>query len=339
MQATVSNEKREANAASGATLVKLSHCASEYAQALANPYTGPLACVPNFPALPTRKVRTWARGTFATGTAGFGYIVMSPMRACVNDTVFLMSSFSTYTGTTIDVTLPTNPGVGSHTANADYVTANIGPSNQLVQPRLVAAGLRVRYIGTELDRGGQLVGLMEPNHQSLAGVNFGTVDGYPESRRLPPTRTWCSLLYRPVDGGDLNFFATTIPGAFAVDGDNYMAWCVQAPGAAVCTLEFEAYCVFEYIGRDVRGKTPSHVDNVGFGAVHAATQLHEDLLRPNTRDPTALAKEFKSASAEYAGRATTTVQKHHATGPSGFDWASVGAAAMDIGKGLLSSIF
>lgn len=339
--------KMSSDASGSTTAVSFSMCTMDYARCLADPFGGPLGCIPNYPALFTRKTRVFSKGTFSTsqnvGAAGFGFIVMDPLHGIANDAAWVNASTNTYNFPVID-TVPV-AGVTGFFSNSDYTAAQFGTIADLAEVRLVSAGLRYRYIGTELNRGGISVSLMEPNHQNLQGNNFGDIDGYLESVRLPIDRTWTTILYRPVDNSDLNFTGNPAPAVFTAD-NNYIAAVFADPGIAM-PMEFEAYAVYEVTGRNVRAKTPSHVDGVGFDAVHAATQISSAILAPTKRPTSDTVAQFVNSALSYAGSAMSIVQKHPATPElagqsanahgsflSGFDWAG----AIKTGIGVASTL-
>lgn len=250
------------------SMTSISNCTSDYARALVNPFSGPLACVPNYPALLTLKQRSYVKGTFATGTTGNGWIVADPSYSAVNDQTSAFSTLSTFGGTTVN--LVGGGGVQQTESNSQYALGTIGPGLSLV--RNVAFGIRIRYIGTELDRGGQIVALCDPNHNSLQGRAFTDFDAEEVSRRFPVDRQWVTVLYSPYFVTDTDFFSNfPVYTPAATDPSFFMGIMVQAASAGVSlSYEYEVYGLYEFQGRNIRGMTPSHVDNVGFGAVNAA---------------------------------------------------------------------
>lgn len=283
----------------------LSPCASKYARALANPFSGPLACIPNFPALMSQKSRPFVKGTFSTGTTGFGGIVYDPFCSAVNDIICVVTTSATYATSA----LPTISTAGASLAysNAEYQTASFNTTAQSNQYRIVGAGVRVRYIGTELNRGGQLIGLLHPQHDTLSGLTLAQVDAFDESERLSVSHDkWSTVLYRPIDADDLSFSpgGGVDPGnAFPVPGDSYiMGFAVQAASAGTSlAYEYECYAVIEYNGPNIRAKDPSHVDGPGFDAVHAATAFTAH-LKPTQNTSESVMAKFEASASDYLQR-------------------------------------
>lgn len=287
----------------------MSPCAAEYCLCLANPFTGPAACIPSYPALLTRKTRAYAKGTFSTGTAGFGCITVTPTLGVANDQRFVLYTSSAFAGTspTFNSTFVQGTAGNNYaTSNSDYASGVFTQADSPNKLRVVSCGLRIRYAGTELNRGGYIVGFMDPNHESIMVDNAGagkaqsTIEGYTESKRFGVDRKWKTVLFRPVDEID-NTFVTGDPtflGAggtvVSTPGMYYMAFYVQAASSATpLTYEWEVYANYEVTGRGVRGKTASHFDPVGHAAVHASTVTTTTLLPSEKSDSERMAEFVK----------------------------------------------
>jgi hypothetical protein len=248
----------------------LSGCALDYARCLVNPFTGPLACVPNYPALLTQKQKVWIKGTMQTGPAnGFGWIVVSPEWAAADDQVSCYSTTSSYAEPTGFVNLVTGPGIAGTASNSQYKGAAFSESDTLY--RVVASGLRVRYTGTTFNQGGLATALTDPNHNSLQGLLQSGFDAEQPSRRFPVNREWVNVLYSPYHVTDTDFastFPTHTPDP--TDPSFYMGYYVTVPSGVSLSFDFEFFTVFEYQGPNIRGMTPSHFDPTGFAAVHGS---------------------------------------------------------------------
>ena len=141
----------------------LSECAARYACAIGAPFSAGAigACVPSFPARPSFKVHSRINGTFSIGTAGVGYIGVAP---CVsNSQRCIYYTGSTFTGTTLMVS---GTGVNAITNTSNpYASGAFVPASQATDAmtaRIISVGLRIRYTGTELNRGGIVYGLVHP---------------------------------------------------------------------------------------------------------------------------------------------------------------------------------
>lgn len=159
-------------------------------------------------------------------------------------------------------------------SNSQYSIASFSPT--ALRGRVVAAGLRIRYVGTELQKGGDHTGLTEPNHAPLVNMTIANFNQYMEAGKLSPDGAkWSSITYRPVDDSDDDFIgaAAGISPAYGSQNSYFMGFVVQCPdgsGANPSLYAYEAYVQCEYIGSVVRTKTPSTVDLAGHSAVNSA---------------------------------------------------------------------
>jgi len=156
--------------------LQLTECAAKYAIAIADPWNpGAVgACVPYPPARPSRKVTAFTRGIVSIGTAGFGFIAVSP--SLINNFASIWHSESSFVGTTINATMASTIGVTPVIqANLPYSRDDLTTENSTffttsVQGRVVSCSISLKYIGTELNRGGRLICYSSPDHQSINGL-------------------------------------------------------------------------------------------------------------------------------------------------------------------------
>jgi len=196
--------------------------------------------------LMTRKVRTFAKGVMNTGTLGFGFVLLSPERMAANDTAPVYFSDATYAGSTVNT--PPAVGVVIGASNSDYVLAQFGTTATLAQFRVVSSGLRVRYVGTNLNRGGQMIALQEPTHDDLLGYSLTALDAQDQSVRFKVNEKWTYLTYRPVFDSETLFSADPVLGGVRA---RYLVIAVQAPTGVSGAFEWEAFTNFEFTGQSV----------------------------------------------------------------------------------------
>jgi len=258
-------------------VVHLSGCAADYARACVNPFTGPIACIPDYPVLMSRRLRVFSRGTLATSsTTGVGFICCTPSFASASDSNCVFFTGPTYAGSTINPNTGVT-GVFAATSNSDYSTSGIGTAAAQAQYRVVASGIRIRYRGSTFDQGGQIYALCEPTHDNLSTATVSDLSAQEFMRKLSVTREWANVLYSPQNTGDIGFQSTNTGGPTVADQTalgraNYMAMMIVAASPTTSlTFEWEMYTILEFTGKNVRGSVPSHFDPVGFSAVHAAT--------------------------------------------------------------------
>lgn len=253
----------------------LSECALDYACCLANPFTGPLACVPNLPILNTRKVRYFSVGSFQTSsTTNTGWIACDPNFGVASNEAAVVTSTAATAAVAIDFTAATNQLAFS---NSDYLNSAFTPMGVGAEYRVVSCALRIRYTGTELNRGGQAFALVEPSHNTVQNFTPVDINGYTEARRFPITNEqWVVVHWYPILGSEFDFANTFVspaslaPGAYGAVSAWPMVIFVTAPGAVTSTFEYEYSAVYELNGRNVQGKTISHADAAGFSAVQGA---------------------------------------------------------------------
>jgi hypothetical protein len=254
----------------------------------------------------SRRMRCYAKGVFTTQTSNnFGYIVVDPAQGCVNNFPAVSASKSTGTGTVVATNLTTDPESIRFSTNSECDNTAFGTTAALNKYRVVAAGLRVRYIGTNLNQGGILVGLHEPDHNNLNGLSISNFDAQVESKRLPITRNWATVLYKPTDTDELDFLGT-FPGNASASGDGayYMGFVVESAVPAQ-NFEFEFYGLYEIEGRNVRGKVASHADPIGHSAVVAVAATSPELF-PTLRGDQEREQGMLSRAVDYLGHAVSS---------------------------------
>lgn len=262
------------------------HC-SDYCHALCNPFDAKPAGLPTFPSLPTLKQKVFAIGTAYTGSAGVGFVAARPEAAAVNDVTNVWYSTAAYGGTTIDTVAA---GVNTANSNAMFTAAEI--SDDLTTYRIVGCGLRVRYGGTELNRGGFKVCLVDPTHRTLAGRDEASFNSELQTKRVGITRSWTTLVYRPVAVNDVNFRASS-----PTSDNPYMAALIISPDNAINELfEWECFTIVEYQGANARGQTHTDPDPIGYAAVSAVANKTNSVF---TQSASKSAAEMHEAVGHY----------------------------------------
>jgi len=139
-------------------------------------------------------------------------------------------------------------GVQQHTCNLPFSSADYSGLGSL-ESRTVGYALRIRYVGTELSRGGLIVGVNEPHNHELNGRDFSTLQLYDKVSSMPVDRKWKYVVWQPT--------SINTPGYvnFQTSDPYTSAFCVK--GLPDNEFEYEYVIRVEYIGRNARGKTPS----------------------------------------------------------------------------------
>ena len=264
---------------------RVGKCASDYAASLADPFSGPTeACLPVTPSISSRKIRTFVRSTLNVGTQGLGFLTAQPL-AC-NDgstvggsvgTAAVYCSSAAFAGNTgIPVLNTTTTGVVALNHNGDY--SSIQFSAQSAQVRLVSMGFRVRWAGTELNRGGRVLLYEDPEHAdwSTTGLSISQFLANEKSREFKMSEDWLTLCQSgPVMPQEYDFATTPFgPYGSSASPAHYMLCLIQC--AAGSLIDFEVYWNYEVSGRNVRGKSRSEADDLGFTTVSSAIRNVKD---------------------------------------------------------------
>lgn len=211
---------RPPKVATGNGVPRMSKCALKYAMAISRPFSQEAlgACIPSTPSQATHKVGGFLRGDGAIGTAGVGFILLSPCVA--NDVPTLLYSTAAYTSAVINVMASANnlqTGVATSTvSNLPYTSFQLGNQSlndlQAVRGRVVASGLTVQYTGTALNESGMVYLVREPNHSNVAfapnttvGQSTSSIGSFQYTELCPFTREKCCISDFASKYDDLNF--------------------------------------------------------------------------------------------------------------------------------------
>lgn len=228
-------------------------CVREYAQAVVDPFNTPPTCLPHEPAIPSARRTYRLRGTFSVGASGYGFVMLKPNIA--NDGAAVHASGASWTGTTFN----TNETYVSPASFPSLVTSS-DYTNKLVQTRVVTMGLRCSYMGTKLQQGGMIYGLVEPEHGSLIGKSGVDILSYDKCFRNSVTQDPDAVLtYAPVNLEEYNYS----PDADMGTGVSFMGLMAYSSDVSQYKTVFmyEAVITVELIGRNIKGKTPTPAAN------------------------------------------------------------------------------
>ncbi len=264
---------------------RVESCEAEYYQSLNNPWESPGACLPVWPSRPSMRVRSFSRGTISTNAGGNGFIVVNP---------WSMSSSSAGAATSTNLSILTNDVTGSTAVwafssgtDSTFATNTIGkPHNSFdgggqvgtgaYQYRVVSSGIRIRFIGPLLNRGGRYTSLRVPGDgnfaysadsngdltlASLATVReayWGTIDN-----------DWITVVYTPQERDSLDYLdGSVVPYAEASQlklptnnlYGNEAQCClgiVISTTTASMPFEYEVTTNFELVGRNATSLSAS----------------------------------------------------------------------------------
>jgi hypothetical protein len=242
-------------------LTPLGECLRDYAVTSMNPFRGKPTCLPHEPAVPSLKMRSTARGAFVIGTSGDGYVACGATpysSTTISTTAYSVyhstsayggSGFPTMTGQTL------RTGQNGVWCNSPYASADF-KEGQGLQYRVVACGIRCRYLGTELNRSGRIICFEDPNHDAIGGRTTANLLAYEwvETEGNDPDRPWYCALYQPKYSGEYNYL---VSHASATPFMGVLATGMNAGDA----FEFEYYVFTEIVGSNLPSTTQSEADN------------------------------------------------------------------------------
>jgi len=278
--------------------VQISDCGKMYALAVVNPFAfvdgtnaqdncyiglpcnlpATLPCVPSTPTFKSKRLMTQYRGSATVGSTGFLVIAFAPYRAA--------SDYGTGTGVQADsrpplITANANgyfPPMDDGADLASGVTALELASEMsseslggLVETRLVGAGMRIRYAGTEMNRGGIIHAIVEPNHASLKNQSTGLLSFFDTYFKCQVVRDWCTLSYSPATADELEFDTDAANVDFSAEDqapkyNHYMGFVVQ--GSVEGSLfEIEAVAMLEVSGQNITNTSQGSSDIIALQAV------------------------------------------------------------------------
>jgi hypothetical protein len=194
---------------------QLSKCALKYALAIADPFHPQArnACLPVFPSPNSQKVTGYCRFTVTTGTAGVGYVSLSPTLA--NNEAVAYYTTGTFTGSTTQAlsandTLQT--GISTATMSnlpysATQLTGGADKEAAVVIGRIVSCGLRITYTGTTSNESGTFYVYSDPLHENytVVGSNAAGLGLLPDCEVCSITREPCELSVYPIDGNESSY--------------------------------------------------------------------------------------------------------------------------------------
>jgi len=147
---------------------KISGCALKWAISIADPWSQAAlrACVP-IGGRDSQKVCSYVRTSCHIGTQGFGFCLIAP--TVVNNLHMMFYTHPSYTQTNVNILSANDTFVaGVETAfnrNSPYTGNDL--NTEKCAARIVSCGLRIRYTGKEINRGGLVYLLRSQHHRSV----------------------------------------------------------------------------------------------------------------------------------------------------------------------------
>lgn len=210
-------------------------------------------------AQPSYKMSVRGYIGMATGTNNYGFVGFSPTSFANDSTTSaapLIFTISNYAGQDFDPQTST-PGVISANLTRNPYTSAQYASTTGPRTRIVAAGIRIRYTGALIDRGGTVTVFRHPDNANMPTQSWTSLVGMSNSVSIGVTDKWTTLNWIPSKPADQAYGTP--------DHKVCMGFFIQSakPGA---TFSVQTIVHYEHIGSTVL-TTPSHSDAQGMSAI------------------------------------------------------------------------
>jgi hypothetical protein len=207
----------------------------------------------------------FSRGSFSSGAAGVGYVNAGLTPTSDGNPITKTSSTSAGTSATNQAAF-TNLQVAN--VNGPYTRAQFAGSQPLLF-RPVGAALYVRYAGTELNRGGDIVLVGGGDSSDLSPYSMDTSLNRDGVKRIPMDSEWHHVCFVP-DQDDIEDWA-------AAQWSPQMVAFVNSATGGPQPFEYEFYAWYEVKGDVCRAKTASYEDRVGYDCIQAGASMYNQL--------------------------------------------------------------
>jgi hypothetical protein len=230
----------------------------------------------------SQKSTVFTRGSFSTGTTGFGGIVCTPQPW--NDIASVSATSAASVGTAGTILASFTNQVSS-TPNGPYASTQCGTSlsgtTGLVTWRVVAQALYIKYAGTELNRGGDMILFEEPNHADSYQYSYNTALALDGAKRVSVTNEWQHVAWLPVPlagtgAGTSALSETCFSASASTPGRRNLAVFANSAGNPQ-PFDFEVWSHVEYVGAPARSSSISFNDPIGYAAIVGAGQMFQQL--------------------------------------------------------------
>lgn len=253
------------------TEVSVAECTQGYAFAQISPFdayeTAKPICMPDFLVLPTQKNRYKLKGTGSTGTTGIGYLTGSAYAPANNGAAVTFTNAASVGGLATAINAFTFVGNQAF-PNSPYQLLDFSSGSVLY--RTCGAAIRVRFKGTLLNSGGTVYAFRSPTNSDITGYAPSDIIPLDQCKAYPlEPNVWTTVHWKVATPADQQFTGT-------VPSNLQMVLIIVSATGSPQPFEFEAVQFNELVGSAVPGKTVSHSDPVGFGAVQELTTKTKD---------------------------------------------------------------
>lgn len=269
---------------------RLSDCASNYLKARFDPFadfSDGLPCVPNAASPASKRYQTRARGAFEVGTAGVGWISASPFQPTNNGTVGL------WTNAAYNV-LGYNsaaPNTVVYYSNGPYTVAQLN-GNVGVNVQIVGCGLRVKYCGPEIEKGGRVLLARQSTGNSLpANMTIAEITNYQSTGLGPAKRQDECVIWQP-DSPDQFAFWTYQDGI----SNTQQLLILVAGGTPGASWEFELVANWCILGANIEGMVQNEADISAMAFINSAAPAANSTDSPKKQLAEAVEKVKENAT-------------------------------------------
>lgn len=171
-------------------VVQIHPCSRMFLSAVVEPFGHhEEVCLPVGEALSSQKIRCFARGVLSVGLNGVGWLAVNA--PFINSWGSLNYTTSAYTGS--QATPIANSGIGI--SNSFLIGSPVTTTPQTWAARHVVTALRIRYVGTELNRGGQTLAWIDREDDNVVGMPYDDIANRPLINTKAVDRKWHVLKY------------------------------------------------------------------------------------------------------------------------------------------------
>jgi len=286
------------------TKVRIEQCTVDYARAVTNPFgvRNTLPCIPDMLTIPSNKFSAKARGVFSTGTEGVGFVSFNPWLMLINNggnsasatSYPVVFTTSQYAGIEFDPTVTSGAfetGVNGANSNSPYNSSFFNSNAR--QFRLVAAGIKVTYAGSNFRNQGRLILYKQQgNTDIITGADSSDLleDNY--TTIVPVSRKPEYVFYTP-DSYYLNSYYAFQAFDPNVGGStsrrSLMIYIDGGDQEVPQSWTFEAISYFEAIGPSLT-LSKSHSDPQGMGDVIESLPVRNPTSNPKVVENTVLSR-------------------------------------------------
>jgi hypothetical protein len=197
--------------------LKLHPCTAKFAAALADPFSEMAlgACVP-MGAVSSLKCCSKSIGRMVVGTEGVGFAILMP--SAYSNVGGVYTTTSTYGAGVLNMDQLAGSGV-------DWIAGTRLPFSTLdyntINARVVAAGLRIRYVGALAERAGTIDLVVQPSHNQLSSGDGGNtvqqsdLSAYPENYHSSVTNQAYTLSMYGINDAERSFPAIPVGSSSA----------------------------------------------------------------------------------------------------------------------------